>query len=154
MKRFLPAVAAAGPGVVLALCSLWWTVAAPVSGGLWPPDTVNLSEAVLARNSGEVVRLIDAGEAPGRRVPVRASLVSGGESIPLTGLEAAVWVRDATIVQLLLANQGSVDATTLVTLRCLNDHHPDKDVRAVLEQLDPAPWPECSGIPVPGPRPD
>ena len=154
MTRFPPALAAAVPGIVLGLCSLWWTIGAPFGGGLWPPDAVNLPEAVLARNSGEVVRLMNAGEAPARRVPVRASLASGDDPIPLTGLEAAVWVRDATIVRLLLAHQGAINGATLLTLRCLNDQHPDTDVRTLLEQLDPAPWPDCAGVSVPGPRPD
>jgi hypothetical protein len=149
MRRFLPGLVAAAPGVGLALCSLWWSVGAPLNGGLWPPDAVSLPEAVLTRNGAEVVRLVNAGARVDRRVPVDPSLLSGGEAVPLTALEAAVWARDPALVRLLVASGSAVDAATLLTLRCLSERHPDAGVRAALERLSAAPWPDCSGVPLP-----
>ena len=82
------------------------SLANTAGGWVWPPDDVNVSEAVAAGNYAELVRLLENGEDPTRSGAVRAPLLAS-EPVVLTPLEAAVLVRNATMMQLLLT-RGAV----------------------------------------------
>ena len=67
----------------------------------WPVPELTLSEAVLTKDAGEVVRLIERERAdPNRRWPVRSELLSPASSV--TPLEAAVIIRRSEMIPLLL----------------------------------------------------
>ena len=66
----------------------------------WPVTNLTLSEAVVTRDAGEVVRLIERERVdPNRSWPVRAELL---ERSPITPVEAAVATRRGEMVVLLL----------------------------------------------------
>jgi hypothetical protein len=66
----------------------------------WPVTNLTLSEAVVTRDAGEVVRLIERERVdPNHSWPVRAELL---ETSPITPVEAAVATRRGEMVVLLL----------------------------------------------------
>ena len=74
----------------------WMVGATP----FWPVTNLTLSEAVVTRDAGEVVRLIERERVdPNRSWPVRADLL---ETSPITPVEAAVAMRRGEMVILLL----------------------------------------------------
>lgn len=140
----LPAFGATVPAVLLAIGCVWSLLASTVrpDGGLWPPDVVTLSEAAAIASSGEVDRLVRAGDDPNRLAPVRPGILTDG-ALRLTPLEAAVWSRNDAMARQLFDLGVVVDGTTSRRLRCLHDRHPEPAVRAWLEQVSPEPWPTC-----------
>ena len=72
----------------------------------WPVEDLTLSEAVLAKDAGEIVRLIEReGVDPNRAYPVRRELLDPPASV--TPLEAAIIARRPEAFRLLL-RQGAV----------------------------------------------
>lgn len=131
------------PVAVLALVGIWSVATNPGGGWVWPPDDVNASEAVAAGNYAELVRLLERGEDPHRSRIVRAPLLAG-QAVEATPIEAAVLVRNAEMVRLLLAHGAVVTRTMAGKLRCLNAEYPDRDVLAILDELDPGGSPVCA----------
>jgi hypothetical protein len=138
----LAAVIAVLPASMLAIASIWWMVATPAGGGLWPPREVSLVEAAATRDLADVERLIGFGADPNVAMLVRPGFLAN-VSVRATPLEAAVWSRDLEMMTLLLDEGAIATGPQLQSLRCLNDTHHDADIRAVLERLGPGPWPAC-----------
>jgi hypothetical protein len=136
------AVIAILPALVLAAASIWWIVATPLGGGLWPTTEVSLAEAAATRDLADVERLIGFGADPNVAMVVRPGFLAN-VSVRATPLEAAVWSRDMEMITLLLGEGALVTGEQLRSLRCLNDKHHDADIRAWLERLGPEPWPAC-----------
>lgn len=122
----------AGPCVVLALLSVWWTAAGFAGSGLWPPDDVNLSEAVATRNNAEAVRLMEYGADPNRPARVRDGLLTTGYGVTVTPLEAAVGAQRADTVRMLLAHGVFVDDAERQVLRCIEQTRHDSGVRELI----------------------
>jgi hypothetical protein len=141
-RRLLVAVACV-PVAALALAGIWGVVTNPAGGWVWPPDDVNVSEAVAAGNYAELVRLLESGEDPNRGRVVRAPLL-GGQAVEATPIEAAVLIRNATMARLLLTHGAVVTRSMAGTLRCLNAEYPDRDVLEILDELDPGGGPVCN----------
>lgn len=142
MSRVAPVLACV-PVAVLALVGAWGVVANTAGGWVWPPDDVNLSEAVATGNYAELVRLVENGADPTRAGSVRAPLLAS-QAVVVTPLEAAVLVRNATMMQLLLARGAVLTPSLAGKLKCLNEEHPDQSVSTVLDELAPGVEPACS----------
>jgi hypothetical protein len=122
----------AGPCLVLAFLSVWWTAGWLSGNGLWPPDEVTLSEAVATRNNAEAVRLIESGANPNQPGPVRDGLLTNGYAITIKPIEAAVGAQRVDSLRMLLANGVAVDQEELKVLRCLEEARHDSGVRELL----------------------
>ena len=141
MSRIAVAVACV-PAVVVALIGAWGVVANPTGGWVWPPDDVNVSEAVATRNYAEVVRLLENGGDPTRPNLVRASLLTSRPVVAIP-VEAAVMARNAAMLGLLMDNGAVVTPAMAGKLKCLNAEYPDQDVKAMLDQVVPGDPPRC-----------
>lgn len=141
----------ATPCAALALLGAWWSVGAPLGGGLWPPDTVTLAEAVATRNNAEALRLIQQGADPNRPGPVRDGLLTNGYDVVVLPVEAAVAAQRADSLGMLLANGASVDDRELRVLRCLERARHDSGVREILDARAPG-EPDCNDIRLPTDR--
>jgi hypothetical protein len=129
------AVASAAPGCILAIASVVSLALAIVDAHpMWPHEPLNISEAASVDDEAEVVRLIERGEDPDGRRPVRAGLL-GGSSVHVTPLEAAVAAKNPSVIATLLANGATLDAIGWNDLRCRAD---DKEVALMLEAHRPA----------------
>ena len=53
-------------------------------------------------------------------------------------------VRNATMMQLLLARGAVLTRSVAGRLKCLNAEHPDQSVKDVLDELAPGDVPACS----------
>jgi hypothetical protein len=124
----------AGPCIVLAALSAWWTTGLAAGGGLWPPDDVTLVEAVATRNNAEALRLIRQGVDPNRPGRVRDGLLTSGYPVEVLPVEAAVAAQRADALRMLLANGASVDEHELTVLRCLEQSRRDSGVREILDE--------------------
>jgi len=122
--------------VVLAVLSVWWTAANLAGSGLWPPDDVNLSEAVATRNNAEAVRLMEYGADPNRPARVRDGLLTNGYGVIVTPLEAAVGAQRADTVRMLLARGVYVDDDERRVLRCIEQTRHDSGVRELMIGAD------------------
>ena len=135
-------VLACVPAVVVALIGACGVVVNPTGGWVWPPDDVNVSEAVATRNYAEVVRLLENGADPTHPNVVRASLLTSRPVVAIP-VEAAVMARNAAMLGLLM-NKGAVVTPGMAgKLKCLNAEYPDQDVKAMLDQLAPGDLPHC-----------
>jgi hypothetical protein len=132
------------PCIVLALLSVWWTVA-----GLWPPDEVTLSEAVATRNNAEALRLIRLGANPNEASRVRGGLLTSDYDVAVTPVEAAVGAQRADLLRMLLANGATIDEREMRVLRCYEQVRRDAGVRDVLGE---GPATDCAGVSLPGER--
>ena len=125
------------PGALLIVATAAMFVALPFGiDPIWHVEPVTLSEAAALRDNGEVIRLIGLGADPNKTSAVRADFVQK-EAQVLTPLEAAVGIRRADMVELLLENGAHVDATTWTRLMCFADKLKASDVRTILEQRRP-----------------
>ena len=116
---------------------------------LWHVEPVTLPEAAALRDNGEVVRLIGLGADPNEAGIVR-QYFAHNEAHVLTPLEAAVSIRRAGIVDLLLEHGARLDAETWAQLICFADVVEAEDVRALLEQRRPQGAPAtCEGVRTP-----
>ena len=139
------------PACVVALIGTWSLLINPSGGWVWPPDAVNISEAVATGDYAEVARQIEDGADPNPPMVVRAGLL-GSKPSRLTPLQTAVWGRNSLMVKLLLDHGAIVAPTMLATLKCINAESPSVDVRAMLDALPapPAPpAPACSELAIP-----
>jgi len=135
------------PGCVAALAS---AVALAITivdePPMWPHEPVNLAEAAGVHDESEVVRLIEGGENPNARYPVRAGLIFG-RAMSLTPLEAAVANEDPDMVVRLVAKGAAMDGPIWAHLRCAAE---GDTIRAALEQLrPPGASPGCDGASAP-----
>ena len=89
----------------------------------------NLSEAAAFRDSGAIVRRVNAGEDPNRPGEVRAGVILPATAT-LAPIEAAAASRQAETVQLLLDLGASPDADSWQRAWCISDF---SDVRSLLE---------------------
>ena len=135
----------AGPCVVLALVSAWWTAGRLAGNGLWPPDEVTLSEAAATRNNAEAVRLIENGANLDEASPVRDGLLTSGYAVTIKPVEAAVGAQRADSLRTLLANGATVDQEELTVLRCLEQARHDSGVRDLLGAQSMSDV-DCSGV--------
>jgi len=135
----------AGPCLVLALLSAWWTAGRLAGDGVWPPDDVTLSEAVATRNNAEAVRLIESGANPNQPSRVRDGLLTSGYPITIKPIEAAVGAQRADSVRTLLANGAAVDEEELKVLRCLEQMRHDSGVRELLARQSTSDV-DCNGV--------
>ena len=135
----------AAPCLVLALLSAWWTVGRLAGDGLWPPDSVTLSEAAATRNNAEAVRLIEGGANLDQPSPVRDGLLTSGYAVTITPVEAAVAAQRADSLRTLLANGATVDLEELKVLRCLEQTRHDSGVRELLGAKSTSDV-DCSGV--------
>ena len=80
---------AALPGLGLVIATVIWLLMA-VAGRhpFWPIEPQTLSEAVAARDFGEVGRLLAEGQDPNARYAIRAGLL-GDRAVEMTPIEAA-----------------------------------------------------------------
>ena len=134
----MAAVLAIAPSLLLALASGWWTLSSLWGGGLWPPVAQSLSEAAAVGDVGEVLWQVQTGADPNARFPVRAGLISDA-ALTVTPLEAAVWGRDAEMLELLIAHGAIVDRPMRITLRCINQERGDDARIAALLPVDGTP---------------
>jgi hypothetical protein len=111
---------------------------------MWPHVEFTLAEAAGARDEAEVVRLIETGEDPNGRYPVREGLVLDRAAM-LTPLEAAVLNDDPAIVRQLLARGVSADGTSWGALRCVAGPR----VAPLLGDYSPPTSADCAGIKTP-----
>lgn len=130
------------PSVVVALVGAWGVVTNPAGGWVWPPDDVNVSEAVATRNYAELVRLLENGADPTRPNLVRASLLTSQPAVAVP-VEAAVMARNAGMLGLLMDKGAVVTPGMAEKLKCLNAEYPDQDVKAMLDQVAPVDAPNC-----------
>ncbi len=128
------ALCAGLPGAIVAVFSLWAVLSNSAGGWLWPPDSVNLPEAVATGNHAETVRLIERGADPNRAEEVRPRLL-GSKATRVTPLQAAVWSRSAPMLERLLDRGAVFTPSILAVLHCMNDENRNEDVRAVLDRL-------------------
>jgi hypothetical protein len=140
--RILAIALAAAPSALLAVASLWWTVDAARGGGLWGPEPVSLSEAVITRDRGEVEWQIGTGADPNAPSRIRAGMLMDG-AVTMTPLAAAVWERLPDLLEMLIHHGAVPDGAELVQLRCFNQARPDEEVRAILERYGSDPLPSC-----------
>jgi hypothetical protein len=140
----LAALAAALPGTLLAALSVVaLTLGIRGEPPMWPHADLTLAEAAGAREEAEVIRLIEQGQDPDARYPVREGLVLERPA-RLTPLEAAVMNDDEAIARQLLARGAAPDATSWVVLRCLAAGSPR--VAPVLDAYRPSGRPDCAGV--------
>jgi hypothetical protein len=78
------------PGAALALATVLWLLMAAVDRHpFWRVEPMTLSEAVAARDFGEVARLLASGRDPNARYAIRAGMI-GRAARELTPMETAV----------------------------------------------------------------
>jgi len=154
---------AALPCIALAILSAWWSASGLVGRGLWPPDQVNLAEAIATRNNAEALRLIAMGADPNQPSRVRDGLLSEGYDVVVTPVEAAVGAQRADSLRMLLAYGAVVDERELRVLRCYERTRRDSGVREILDnraglsdeaRSAKSDEPDCSGVRLPSDRVD
>lgn len=142
------AVALAIPGCLLAVASVGaLSLAAVGRYPMWRHLPLNLGESAGARDEAEVVRLIERGDNPDARYPIRPGILSN-RPLNLLPLEAAIARDDRAIVSQLLSKGASLDAGLWSELRCfagertapiLDEHRPAAAARPQCGDKD-APW--------------
>ena len=143
------AVALAAPGCLLAAASAVALILAALDRHpMWPHQPTNLAEAAGVRDEAEVVRLIQQGDDPNVRYPIRPGLIFD-VPLRLTPLEAAVAADDVQMVGHLLANRVVMDAALWTYLRCIAD---GDDVPPALDRSrPPGALLRCDGVSPPWP---
>ena len=124
------------PPILLAIAWLAILAIAGITGRdpIWNLQPRNLSEAAAFRDTGAVVRRIEAGEDPNRPGEVRPGPILP-ESATLTPVEAAAASRHFEMVQLLIDLGASLDANVWQRAWCISDA---SEVRSVLASHRPA----------------
>lgn len=131
-------VTAAAPAVVLAsLEAANLMIAAVRDHPQWPNTYLNLSEAAAVRDHAEVVWLIESGENPNTRRPVRPGLVQNDMEVEATPLEAAISIRRAELVSLLFERGARPSPADWLRLRCSAQALEYADIVAVLDTRRP-----------------
>ncbi len=116
------------------LAAIAWLAVLAIAGitgrhPIWNFQPRNLAEAAAFRDTGAVVRRIEAGEDPNRPGVIRT------ESATLTPVEAAAASRHPEMVQLLFDLGVSLDANAWQRAWCISD---EPGVRSVLALHRPA----------------
>jgi hypothetical protein len=146
----LLAAALCVPGALLIVATAAMFVALPFGiDPVWHVEQVTLPEAAALRDNGEVMRLIGLGADPNEAGRVRPNFAHN-EAQVLTPLEAAVGIRRADMVELLLENGARMDTATWSRLTCFADVVKAGDVRAILDERRPQDAPAtCEGVRTP-----
>jgi hypothetical protein len=84
---------------------------------LWHPASLNMSEAAAARDVATVAAMIERGEDPGLKHPIRPPLLDSARG-ELTPLEAGAIAGRLEVVHLLLTRGAAVDAHRRSELAC------------------------------------
>src|SRR5574340_573857 len=89
----------------------------------WREPRVNLAEAVILKDGGEMQRRLWAGADPRARERGRSEqgMVDGQGDLWLTPMEAVIFRNRTDLARLLLLNGAVVDPAEAVRLRCLAD---------------------------------
>jgi hypothetical protein len=133
------AAAAAGPAAIVVLLEAAVLLGAAVGHHPWWPDLdLNLSEAAAVRDHAEVARLLERGEDPNARRPVRAGLLGNDDVVEATPLEAAVSIRRAELMDVLFTAGAALAPGDWGRLRCWAEAHEYDDVVARLDMHRPA----------------
>ena len=136
LRWLLAAVAA--PAVVLASLEATNLMIATVRDHpRWPNTDLNLSEAAAVRDHAEVVRLIENGENPNTRRPVRPGLVQNDLEVEATPLEAAISIRRPELMGLLFERGAHPSPADWLRLRCSAQALEYADIVAVLDTRRP-----------------
>ncbi len=117
---------------------------------MWPPDTVNMAEAVATGDYAEVTRQLEHGVDPNPAMDVRARLLQS-KPMRVTPLQAAVWARTPRMVTILLEGGAILSPTSLAVLKCMNDDNRNSEVRALLDAVVTEGELPCAGLNVPRP---
>ena len=129
---------AVGPAVIVAgLDAAGLMMAAVGDHPRWPNTHLNLSEAAAVRDQAEVVRLIEGGDTPNARRPVRPGLLGNDVQIQATPLEAAMSERRTEIMGLLFERGASLTPADWLRLRCAAQAREYGDVVATLDARRP-----------------
>jgi hypothetical protein len=124
-------------GVLLTLGTAALLVGVPFGvDPVWAVEPVTLPEAAALHDNGEVVRLIMRGADPNQPGTVRANFARNQPAV-LTPLEAAVAIRRADMVQVLLDNGASLDAGSWTRLVCFASVVDAGEVRSLLNERRP-----------------
>jgi len=101
------AVFAVTPSLLALVASAWINLGWVQPGPPWPDPQMTLSEAAALSSSGEAVTLITREHKdPNRAWPVREGIL--GAAVEIAPLDAAVSVRRAEMVRVLLAHGARV----------------------------------------------
>ena len=131
----LSVLAAAGPAVLATSAVLTFSVLEVAGRMPLSLGRLNVAEAAGMGHAAEVLRLLRAGEDPTNIWPVRGEIISNSVT-RVTALEAAIWSRQAELVQL-LDRQGNIgDDQTRHHLLCLATDLAVEDIVEYLSQKD------------------
>jgi hypothetical protein len=148
--RLLTALFAA-PGVIFVLLTATLVIG-PLVGfdPIWRSEALTLPEAAGLRDNGEVLRLLRDGADINAAGPIRPDFIKSYE-ITMTPLEAAVGIRRADMVKLLLDRGAVMDQQSWPGLVCFARQERATDVEALLVERAPAgaSLASCDGIKTP-----
>jgi|SRR5919109_1567069 hypothetical protein len=128
--------------IELTMSSVWF----------WHEGQVNLVEAALLKDGGEIQRQLWNGANPRRRDRARAQLVDRTRHTDafLTPMEAAIFQRRGDLAGLLLRWGAVTDAEEAGRLRCLARRQHAQDVARLIEEtVSHVARDACGKIPVP-----
>ena len=128
-------------GVVFALATGYRPFTAPAD--------LTLSEVAAVRDELELTRQLRSGADPNARYAVRADVIRS-TPLTMTPLEAAVAIRRADVMELLVRNGAVINANNYPALRCLAERQNAGDAIAYLERAYPAGGSvACQGVTLP-----
>ena len=141
----------AAPGILFVLLTAT-VVVGPLVGfdPIWRSEALTLPEAAGLRDDGEVQRLLRDGADVNAAGSIRPDFVKS-YAITMTPLEAAVGIRRADMVTLLLDRGATLDQSNWPRLVCFARQERAADVEAVLIARGPAGATQasCDGIKTP-----
>jgi hypothetical protein len=131
-------VAAAAPAVILACIeAVILLIGTVTEHPRWPDVALNLSEATAVRDHAEVVRLLERGDDPNARRPVRPGLVGNEATVDAAPVEAAVSIRRPELIALLFDHGASLSPEDWRRLRCSAAAREYDDVVEALDRGGP-----------------
>lgn len=112
----------------------------------WAAPVVNLTEAAAVRDTAEISRLLEQGDDPNQRRPVRPGLIGNDVERQATPLEAGISIGRPDVLRLLLEHGASPSPSEWRRLRCAAQALQHADVVAALDAHRPvAPGMTCRG---------